>query len=354
MAVSCAIELLRGKMPATILDIWQDEAQLFFNEGGIDADGFLTRMFNIRFSVKVPEAENKNNIKVDTIHGTKGLQFKHVFVFWNEEEKESPFYLSSEKCHVQFTSKEFDFWAASKSAVAVEIVKNREENLVRTRREKANVFYVAATRAIQTLTVFLPVKKDENYKEVDQAVLDTFEQFAPDGVKKEILSLSGPPEGDERITICNMPKKNHDKQEAYGEIDPALISAYIKAGIARGEKLHRWLAQVVDRAKLPPAGELNDEDYKTAIRFLERDDITATMFRPGKLYIEQQISDKKNFGIVDRMIVSDDLITIIDYKSGSMRGLRHKYDEQLIRYTRIMEALYPQRKVEYYILSIDI
>ena len=103
MAVSCAIELLRGKLSATILDIWQDEAQAFFSEGGADVDGFLLRMFNIRFSVKVPESEDSENIKVDTIHGTKGLQFKHVFIFWNEEERESPFYLESEKCHVQFS-----------------------------------------------------------------------------------------------------------------------------------------------------------------------------------------------------------------------------------------------------------
>ena len=86
----------------------------------------------------------------------------------------------------------------------------------------------------------------------------------------------------------------------------------------------------------------------------ERSDVSATMFRPGNLYIEQQISDKNNFGIVDRMIVSDNLITIIDYKSGSMRGLRQKYEEQLLRYTKIMKALYPKKKVEYYILSIDI
>ncbi len=122
----------------------------------------------------------------------------------------------------------------------------------------------------------------------------------------------------------------------------------------RGERLHRWLAKVVDQAELPPAGELNDEEYEAVIRFVERSDVSAIMFRPGKLYIEQQISDKNNFGIVDRMIVSDNLITIIDYKSGSMRGLRQKYDEQLKRYTRIMELLYPSRKVEYYILSIDI
>jgi ATP-dependent exoDNAse (exonuclease V) beta subunit len=310
-------------------------------------------MFNIRFSVKVPEAENRDNINVDTIHGTKGLQFKHVFVFWNEEENESPFYLHSEKCHVQFTSKEFDFLGASNSSIARDIIENREANLVRLRREKANVFYVAATRAIQTLTVFLPTKKDENYKPVHQAVLNTFSQFAPDGVKKEICSFSGPAKAAESITIFDIPEKHNYEPDPYGEIDPMLISSYIKAGIMRGERLHRWLAKVDDQSELPPAGELNDEEYTAAIRFAKRSDVSATMFRPGKLYIEQQISDKNNFGIVDRMIVSDDLITIIDYKSGSMRGLRYKYDEQLMRYTMIMEALYPKRKIEYYMLSID-
>ena len=354
MAVSCAIELLRGKLSANMLDIWQDEAQAYFSEGGADVDGFLLRMFNMRFSVRVPEAEDIESIKVDTIHGTKGLQFKHVFIFWNEDEKESPFYLDAEKCHVQFTSKEFEFLGASDSAIAGDILENREANLTRMRREKANVFYVAATRAVQTLTVFLPTKKDENYKPVHQAVLDTFSQFAPDGVKKEICFFTGSAKEAEIITMFDVPEKHNDEPDKYGEIDPTLISAYIKAGIMRGERLHRWLAKVVDKVEPPPDRELSDEEYEAAIRFVERKDVSAIMFRPGKLYIEQQISDKNNFGIVDRMIVSDDLITIIDYKSGSMRGLKHKYDEQLARYTKIMEALYPRRKVEYYILSIDI
>jgi ATP-dependent exoDNAse (exonuclease V) beta subunit len=354
MAVSCAIEILRGKLSASILDIWQDEAQAFFSEGGADADGFLLRMFNIRFSVKVPESEDSENIKVDTIHGTKGLQFKHVFVYWNEDERESPFYLEALRCHVQFSGREIDFLSAGDSAMAKDIIKNHKINLTRLRREKANVFYVAATRAIRTLTVFLPAKKDANYKPVHQAVIDTFSRFAPDGGKKEICSSSGKPKESKPVTIYNVPEKHKDEPEKYGEIDPALVSAYIKAGIMRGDRLHRWLAKVVDQAGLPPAGELNDEEYEAAVLFVERDDVSTIMFRPGKLYIEQQISDKESFGIVDRMIVSDNLITIIDYKSGSMRGLRHKYDEQLKRYTKIMKTLYPQRKVEYYILSIDV
>lgn len=355
MAVSCAIELLRGKLPATILDIWQEEAQAFFVEGGADVDGFLLRMFNTRFSVKVPESEDSENIKVDTIHGTKGLQFKHVFVFWNEEERESPFYLESEKSHVKFSGDEMKFLGASDSAIAQDIIENHEINLARLRREKANVFYVAATRAIQTLTVFLPKKKDEkNYKPVHQAVLDTFSRFVPDGSKKEVCLSSDKPEETEPVTIYSVPQKHNDEPEKYGEIDPALISSYIRKGIMRGDRLHRWLAKVIDQTALPPAGELNDEEYETAIRFVERSDISSVMFRPGNLHVEQQISNKESFGIVDRMIVSDNLITIIDYKSGSMRGLRQKYDEQLKLYTKIMETLYPQSKVEYYMLSIDI
>ncbi len=353
MAVSCAIELLRGKIHANILDIWQDEAQSFFREGGADADDFLLRMFNIRFHVKVPEAEKRDNIKVDTIHGTKGLQFKHVFIFWNEDEKEPAFYLPSEKCHVQFTGKEFDFWAAGGSDIAREIIQNREKNLERIRREKANVFYVAATRAIQTLTVFLPKKKEGTCKDVHQALLNTFSQFAPGGVKKEICVPSGSPKEVEHVAVLTVPDKPGGEPGMYGEIDPMLISASIKAGIMRGERLHRWLAKIVRKSDLPPAGELNDEEYEAALRFVDRKDVAELMFRPGKLYIEQQISDKNNFGIVDRMTVSDDLITIIDYKSGSMRGLKQKYDEQLKRYTKIMKSLYPSRKIEYYILSID-
>jgi hypothetical protein len=185
-------------------------------------------------------------------------------------------------------------------------------------------------------------------------VLKTFLRFAPDGSRKEICFSSGKPDEPQPVTICNVPAKHNDEPEKYGEIDPTLISSYIKEGIMRGDRLHRWLAKVVDQTVLPSAGELNDEEYQAAVCFVERSDVSPVMFRPGNLYVEQQISDKESFGIVDRMIVSDNLITIIDYKSGSMRGLRQKYDEQLKRYTKIMETLYPQRRVEYYMLSIDI
>jgi len=51
------------------------------------------------------------------------------------------------------------------------------------------------------------------------------------------------------------------------------------------------------------------------------------------------------------MIVRIISITIIDYKSGSMRGLRQKYDEQLKCYTKIMgKRSIRKEEVEYYML----
>lgn len=353
-AVSLAIERLRGKLSASILDIWQDEALAFFNEGGADADEFLARMFRIRWSVRVPEGDNRDLIKVDTIHGTKGLQFAHVFVFWNEDEKSSPFYLPSQKCHVRFSAGETKCLQAGGSDWIREIIEKQNFHLQQMRRERANVFYVAATRAIRTLAVFLPVIKSGGYKTVHQAVLDTFAQFAPEGTKTDQSRFSRLPQEEERTVVWEAPHRRGGEPDPYGEIDPALVSESIKAGIARGERLHRWLARVLDPDCLPPPGELSDRDYEAAVRFVRRKEVSELLFRPGRLYIEQPISDQKDFGVVDRMIVSDPVVTIMDYKSGSLRGLRRKYDEQKERYTRIIKSLYPSRTVEYHILSIDL
>lgn len=353
-AVSLAIERLRGKVSAVILDIWQDEALAFFGEGGADADEFLARMFRVRWSVRVPEGENRDSIKVDTIHGTKGLQFKHVFIFWNEDERSDSFYLPSQKCHVRFSSGETKCLEAGGSNWAREIIEKQNLHALRMRRERANVFYVAATRAIRTLAVFLPVIKSGGYKTVHQAVLNTFAQFAPEGTKTEQGCFSRLPQETERTAVWESPHRRGGEPDPYGEIDPALVSESIKAGIARGERLHRWLARVLDPDRLPPRGELGDRDYEAAVRFVRRKEVSELLFRPGRLYIEQPISDQKDFGVVDRMIVSDPVVTIMDYKSGSLRGLRRKYDEQKERYTRIIKSLYPSRTVEYHILSIDL
>ncbi|NLN39716.1 MAG: UvrD-helicase domain-containing protein [Smithella sp.] len=354
MPVTAAIELLRGKISAAVLDIWLEEAHSFFNGGGYDADEFLAAMFSARLNISVPEAPHGDCIKVDTIHGTKGLQFRHVFVFWNEDDTAEPFYLESEQCHVRFSTKEIEFLQAGGSPAAREIISRHEESRARARREQANLLYVAVTRAAQSLSVFLPKKKSGTYKPAHQALIDTFAGFAPSGSRREESTAPGDEKRQNEVTLLDAAPVRSDEPEPYAEIDPALLSESIRSGIVRGERIHRWLAGVGAAGELPPRGELGAEEYEAVLRFVHKSEVREVIFRPGRVYTEQQISDRESFGIVDRMIVSDNLVTIIDYKSGSMRGLRKKYEEQLARYRDIVRALYPAAQVEYHILAIDV
>ena len=352
MPVMAAIELLRGKISSSVLDIWREEAHSFFTGGGNDADEFLAAMFAARSDISVPEAPHGEFIKVDTIHGAKGLQFEHVFVFWDEGERSGHFYLESRNSYVRFSSDEINLLRAGRTPEAREIVACYDTNLARDRRERANLLYVAVTRAKQTLTIFLPGKKSGDYPHAHQALIDTFAAFGSQGPAEKSMTPAVQKKEDEVLLLDAVPVQRGEP-EPYGEIDPALLSRSIQTGIVRGERLHRWLAGIGASGVLPPRGELSDEEYQTVLRFINRKEVRKLVFRPGKVYTEQQISDREEFGIVDRLIVSDELVTIIDYKSGSLRGLRQKYEEQLERYRRILQRLYPGAAVEYHILQID-
>ena len=77
------------------------------------------------------------------------------------------------------------------------------------------------------------------------------------------------------------------------------------------------------------------------------------LFRPGTVLTEQHLSDTRLFGIVDRLIIAPDRITLIDFKTGRVGHLADKYRPQMIRYRTILQGLFGGRQVECYLLFID-
>ncbi len=77
------------------------------------------------------------------------------------------------------------------------------------------------------------------------------------------------------------------------------------------------------------------------------------LFRPGKVLTEQHLSDTRAFGIVDRLIIAPDRITLIDFKTGRVGHLADKYRPQMIRYRTILQGLFPGRPIEGYLLFVD-
>ncbi len=138
-------------------------------------------------------------------------------------------------------------------------------------------------------------------------------------------------------------------------MDPALKSAEIEAGIARGLRLHAALARLTLEGVLPDNLDLAPPERQCLERFLSRPEVAAILRRPGKTLCEQHVSDTKNFGLVDRLVLTGDLITIIDYKTGARRSdLLEKYQAQMLRYRQILAALYgASRRIECYLLFVD-
>jgi ATP-dependent exoDNAse (exonuclease V) beta subunit len=53
---------------------------------------------------------------------------------------------------------------------------------------------------------------------------------------------------------------------------------------------------------------------------------------------------------MDRVVIDTDIITVIDYKSGSSND---NYDTQINRYKEILGQLYPEKKIEGIVLYIE-
>lgn len=102
-----------------------------------------------------------------------------------------------------------------------------------------------------------------------------------------------------------------------------------------------------------PLEILAAEERAAVQRFLSEKKVFDTLFRPGTVLTEQHLSDTRFFGIVDRLIIAPDLITLIDFKTGRVGHLADKYRPQVIRYRTILQGLFGGRRIECFLLFVD-
>lgn len=140
----------------------------------------------------------------------------------------------------------------------------------------------------------------------------------------------------------------------------------------RGEFLHRvlFLVDQLDENIEPELERLirrvNDElktDYpveslkRTLLEFLNHEDITPYFkAEPGRIIKkEQDFSDPSGTLFrMDRVILEEGRVTVIDYKTGTDKEAEKEYLSQLKNYMRILREIYPGRNVEGVIAYVDL
>jgi len=359
-AFASALRDLMPHFPRVLIETLWDEAERYFNRpDAVDAAAFLRYLLAMSHLITVPEGEHADRVKLATIHSTKGLEFPHVFLFWKEGLDRAPeIPHPDDGCPLSLSKDELAFLATGPIAGAAAIAEAAATVKEEKAEETANLLYVAATRAVKSLTIILRADKEGTLKGFGELMFRTAQTTIPDADRTEFgwRHDYGPekprPSDHEELTAPDL-AEGFIAPADDDEMDPTLRSAAIEAGIERGIRIHAALARLTgDRQTIAP-DILAAEERAAVNRFLSDPKVREVLFRPGTVLTEQHLSDTRVFGIVDRLVIAPGRITLIDFKTGRVGHLSDKYRPQMIRYRTILQGLFGGCQVECYLLFVD-
>jgi ATP-dependent exoDNAse (exonuclease V) beta subunit len=319
------------------------------NEEGGEAD----------WTIDVPEGINA--VKVMTIHKAKGLGFPVAIILFYEGAPRGFKYILDEEAdgvHLlkinQQIMKGSDF-----------LEEKYEEERLKDLVNKLNALYVGFTRAEDELYI-IGVRGKRNQFPIDLL----------QAMDSRIGSKTGPRPRSPEPSHAGKSRPREDLK-LYHHPEPIILPFAPTENInvderVRGEFIHRVLF-FVDRLgeNIEPELEriikrVNDElktDYpvesikRNLLEFLNHEDITPYFkAKPGRIIKkEQDFSDSSgNLFRMDRVILEEDQISVIDYKTGADKEAEKEYISQLKNYMRILREIYPGRNVEGVIAYVDL
>ena len=328
--------------------------------------------------------ETEQRVQILSVHAAKGLEAPVIFladsanspsnkkaystlIDWPAEKEQPEYFL--------LTAAKLDLDEFSKTCL--------KEQEAFEQRENANLLYVALTRAKQRLYISgsEPKNKDQGwYGKICAAYqIDTKENAEPVVLEKT---------GDDKI--INITKKIRDKKEhpINGELSSPIKLIYNHIDISpsqqttfshqkndadegntlRGIIMHKML-NYLSRSKsntlaqfyTPEVNEIDKTDLKDWWLECEKvisDEVFSHYFNPSKFdkfYNEVPIQFKDGpqtvYGIIDRLVIKDNYVTIIDYKTHpyvneeNIAEVAQHYKKQMQLYRKGVELLWPDYKI---------
>ncbi|MCX7974392.1 MAG: UvrD-helicase domain-containing protein [Candidatus Aminicenantes bacterium] len=305
-------------------------------------------------------------VRIMTIHKAKGLGFPVVILLLFPEVSPSPtFYLQEQKETAyppEFYVLKINKGIASSCPELKSIYENHNTKEIINR---LNTLYVALTRASDELYIIGVQGKRKFYplNLFEKLNLHSDPEYQPDQPKPpvkcekakrretglEILKLAEP-------VIIPSVKKTFSRSEELnrGEIVHALLASIEYLEDNWQENLKKLANNLKSIGKSP---QLVDEAMNLVVRFFSQFSFSDYFQpKPGrKIYREMEmVSRKGELFRADRIIFDQNLITVIDFKTGfSDEYLKYFYRQQIKNYLAILEEIYPQKKSIGLIIYLD-
>lgn len=334
---------------------FRDLTNLSAKQGEKGISAFLNWWEEEGFNKNLPSPETANAIQVMTIHKSKGLAFRAVFIpfcdwklagkpntiFWVPMQ-ETP-YADLQSIPLQYSSKLKD------SSVA----KYYFEELLMNYMDALNSLYVATTRAKDYIYISFPAKQKPSLTHVGDAIFKRYENEFKDTYEVQVGTFSDKGDGKHGFDALNLiAYPTADRlEEIYEEAEnrpQQYIDNLTKSG-KKGSNLHLVLASVnnveeVDAAveKLMIEGLISEsemEDYISKVKnVLSHPELSDLLTRTVSHLNEKSIigTDGKTYR-PDKLMFNGNQVVIIDYKFTAQESENHV--AQILNYKNLIEAM---------------
>ncbi len=401
-----------GEASTEALDLLLDQALEYENTGTTSLTGFLEWLEPGEVNIKRQLEQQRDEIRVMSIHGAKGLE-SPIVILPDTRAMQSP----TDNIILSADEEEFPLWNTKSDytepvAEGSELIK--EENW----KEYLRLLYVALTRAESRLIICGVQKrkspeKIEDIKDwyeivqwvMDYCINDTIHDFQedlnekmeetvgnllitgnwptdssrePDTEKKEEASLpnwvSATPEVETPASVSLSPS-NLGGSKALASDDQKEVSG--ESALQKGLAIHLLLEHLPTFPKQDwelkgeqllalRYPEITPEDSKewiaNSIAILEKPNLKF-LFESSNATLEEvpitaevpELDNKPIFGYIDRLVIADDHVLAIDFKTNRLVPQdANQTPEGLLRqmgaYLRSLEKIYPQKKIKTAIL----
>ena len=362
------------------------ENVLNFEKRSINLNKFIEQIEHAKndsSSEAISVGSDENVVRVMTIHHSKGLQFKVVFLWGNGK---SPTVFDKVMCDsnlgIALDNINTNYYLKEKTIhkIAFEFNENLEET-----QEFIRLLYVALTRAQEEMYIVDCVKK-----QISQKTINSFSAIKNNGVitntilnnlsESELFNITYiedfKPEIHENKVITNssdkLPRYEYGLQDKINIVSPSKDSHEISLELdlnrnpdtfSRGLLMHKAIEDLPNKIwtedDLKQIDYLKKSDIQHIINFnnsnIYKQCLTMTIYHEFP-FIYKENTNIIN-GIIDFIAFDESKIIIIDFKSDrniTEQILIDNYSKQLKFYEETISKNYPNHKVYTYIYSFEL
>lgn len=307
----------------------------------------------------LPSPDGADAVQVITIHKSKGLAFRAVFVpfcIWDNETKANAVFWvpAQDTLYHELGNMPLRF---SKTLARTSVAKAYFKELLYSNMDSLNMLYVATTRAKDFLYLATMFKKEadklSNIGDVINAAMQEFNpEFAKDNLyeKAAYISTAAAPPERSCITLENYPTSQRLSDLYVATEDKHIIHLLNteKSG-RRGSLAHDVLANASNEDetdeyldKLLSEGVIQEEERQplkqVVMDVLQHPELSKLLHQSGHNIIERNIIDVNGrIQRPDRILIKDDSVLLLDYKFTLEQSDKHV--EQVLKYKDLLHQM---------------